>query len=310
MTSITTKYGTKIDTTGLTPEQVARVRAVAENNGAYGAKGAALADTMRKRNSKATNPATPATPTTPTTGGGDPNMDNTGGNTDPGTTGLGNTGTTVDNFLEGIFSNFKPLDTSGAPKILTADDLEAQRQTTQDALYRQRTQNLERNRGRDLEAQKQELAERGIPLNFANDPSNPNNLYARAIGDVNDRYNALDREAMDAAITGADQRMATQASVNKTAYDAFMSNAQANYQSQLDAAAAGSNALQVLMSKYGLTQEAAQRELDRKMQEKIAKLNAETTKYVANKSHSGGGGGGGGGDGGPIFAGGAPGFNV
>lgn len=297
MTSITTKYGTKIDTTGLTPEQVARVRAVAENNGAYGAKGAALADTMRKRAAKAGNAAT-----------------NTGTNTTTGTTTettseTGNLDSTIDSFLEGIFGNLKPLDTSGAPKILTADDLEAQRQTTQDALYRQRTQNLERNRGRDLEAQKQELAERGIPLNFANDPSNPNNLYARAIGDVNDRYNALDREAMDAAITGADQRMATEASVNKTAYDAFMSNAQANYQAQLDAAAAGTNALQVLTTRYGISRDEAQRILDRKMQEKIAKLQSETTKYVAGLSHSGGGNNGGG-DNGPILAGSPPGFGI
>ena len=292
--TIVTKYGTKINIEGLTPEQVTKVKNTAEANGAYGARGTALANTLRKRNNAAATTATTATNGTVQTGGSDPNMDNTQGNTDVGTTGLGNTGTTIDNFLEGIFSDLKPLDTSGAPQILTAEDLAAQRQTTQDALYRQNTKDLERNRQRDLEAQKQELANRGIPLNFAGDENNPNNLYARSIGDVNSRYDTLDNQARDAAITGADQRMSAEAGVNKTAYDAFMTNAQANFQSQLDAAAAGSNALQVLMSRYGLTQEAAQRELDRKMQERIARLNASTSRYVANRAHSGGSGGGGG----------------
>lgn len=287
--SITTKYGTKINVEGLTPEQIARVRNTAEANGAYGAKGAALANTLRKRagNPKATG--TETTTETAATGGLD---------------------STVDSFLEGIFGNIKPLDTSGAPRILTAEDLAAQRQTTQDALYRQNTKDLETRRSRDLEAQKQELANRGIPVDFASDPNNPNNQYARALGDVNSRYDTLDSQARDAAITGADQRMLAETQVNKTAYDSFMSNAQANYQSQLDAAAAGTNALQVLVAKYGISRDEAQKILDRKMQEKIAKLQSDTTKYVANKAHSGGGGGGGGNDGSPIIGGTPPGFGI
>lgn len=293
---LTTKYGTKINIEGLTPEQIARVRNTAEANGAYGAKGAALANTLRKRAG------------TPKTGGTDTLATGTG--TTTGTTTGTESGTldsTVDDFLEGIFGNIKPLDTSGAPQILTAEDLASQRQSTQDALYRQNTKDLETRRSRDLEAQKQELANRGIPLNFASDPSNPNNLYARSLADVNNRYDTLDQQAKDAAITGADQRMAAEAGVNKTAYDAFMTNATNNFQSQLDAAAAGTNALQVLTARYGISRDEAQKILDRKMQEKIAKLQSETTKYVANKAHSGGGGGGGN-DGSPLFPGNAPGF--
>lgn len=49
--SITTRYGTRINVEGLSPEQVAKVRSTAEDKGAYGAKGAALAQNFRQRNS-------------------------------------------------------------------------------------------------------------------------------------------------------------------------------------------------------------------------------------------------------------------
>lgn len=54
--TITTKYGTRIDVTGLTPEQVARVRSVAEDKGAYGGKGAALAKQLQDQNKKSAAP--------------------------------------------------------------------------------------------------------------------------------------------------------------------------------------------------------------------------------------------------------------
>ena len=44
---ITTKYGTKINVAGLNPDQIAKVKSVAEDNGARGSAGAALADTFR-----------------------------------------------------------------------------------------------------------------------------------------------------------------------------------------------------------------------------------------------------------------------
>lgn len=64
--TITTKYGTKINVTGLTPEQIKKVRTMSEANGAYGAKGAALAQSFQKTNAT-TKPAAPGT-TAPLTG--------------------------------------------------------------------------------------------------------------------------------------------------------------------------------------------------------------------------------------------------
>jgi hypothetical protein len=235
----------------------------------------------------------------------DPNLDKTGGNTDPGTTGMGNSATSVDNFLEGIFSNFKPLDLSGAPKILGAEDLAGSRQSVYDSLYRQSTQNFARDKQRELEDQKQELSNRGIPINFSSDGSD---LYSRSINSIGERYDARDQAARDAANIGADQSLATQAGVNKTAYDSFMEGAKGTFESQLQSAASASDALQTLMTKYGLDQQSAQAILDRKMNEKIAKMQSDTTKYVANKK--GGGGRGGSQDTGPLIAGAAPGFDV
>ena len=50
--SITTKYGTKIDVTGLDAKQVEQVRSMAEDKGAYGAKGAALAKQLQEQSKK------------------------------------------------------------------------------------------------------------------------------------------------------------------------------------------------------------------------------------------------------------------
>lgn len=275
--SITTKYGTKINTAGLTPEQIARVRATAEDNGAYGAKGTALANQLRKRAG--------ATP------GATPGQDNRA--QDPGTKGLGDTATTVDDFLEGLFKGMKPLDLSGAPKILGAEDLAASRQGVYNSIYQQNTQDLQQNRERDLEQQKQELANRGIPLNFGGE-----DLYSRSVADVNKRYDTLDLNARNAANVGADQSLVAQASVNKTAQDAFLANATEQFNSQLNAATTGGNVLQTLMQKFGISREEAQAALERKSREKIARIGAARS----------GGSGGAPADTGPIIGGDAPGL--
>jgi hypothetical protein len=277
--SITTKYGTKINTAGLTPEQIARVRATAENNGAYGAKGAALANQLRKRAG-----------VTPGAGGAGKQQ----AAQDPGTKGLGDTATTVDDFLEGIFKDLKPLDLSGAPKILSADDLAASRQGVYNSIYQQNTQDLQQNRQLDLEQQKQELANRGIPLNFGGE-----DLYSKSIADVNKRYDTMDLNARNMANVGADQSLVAQSQVNKTAQDAFLSNATEQFNSQLNAASVGGNVLQTLMQKFGISREEAQAALERKSREKIARIGAARS-----------GGGGGTTDTGPIIGGAAPGFGV
>lgn len=194
----------------------------------------------------------------------------------------------IESFLGGIFDNFKMPDYSGAPKILTAGDLEAQRAAEEDLIYKKETQYNDRNRLRDLEETKQELANRGISYNpaAANDP-NTSNLYGKTVGSVEEKYSAADQSARDAARLGSTNLMANKAAVNKTAYDSFIDTATKSFTSQLDAANAGNSVLNTLMSKYGLDKQEAQSILDRKSQERIAKMQID-----ASNRRSGGGGGG------------------
>lgn len=290
--TITTKYGTKINVDGLTPEQIDRVRAIAEKGGAYGGRGAALADQFRKQGGGEISTGQPQRPGKKVR---DPSVVNPK-KEDPGTQGLGDTGATLDSFLEGIFKNMQPLDLSGAPSILGANDLEGARTQAYESLYALNTRNLERNKARELEDQKQELANRGIPYT----PGDAESAYGKAIGGINERYDAEFQDAQNRAIAGAADYASNLAGINKTAQDAFMQQAMGQFQSQLDAASAGGNILNVLMSKYGVDQQTAQEALNRKMQEKIARISASRK--------SGGGGGDGGSD--IIIGGEAPGFGV
>jgi len=293
--TITTKYGTKINVDGLTPEQVARVRSTAEDKGPYGKKAAALADTLRKKAQSAGGNAATGAPTAPVPNDpADPN--------DPGVKGTGDTYKTVDAFLDAAFQGLQPLDLSGAPKVLTADDLQGQRGKVYDSIYATQTKDLDKRKAQDLEAQKQELANRGIPLNFANDPSNPNNLYSRAIGDVTNRYDTLYQDAANAANAGADQGLATYVDANTKANDQFLKGALGSYQSQLDAISTGGNIIQTLMTKYGIDEATAQAKLQARTQKEIARMN--------NANRGNGGRSSGDGGSGVIVGGTAPGFGV
>lgn len=190
----------------------------------------------------------------------------------------------VDTFLDGVLDKFQPLDLNGAPKVMSADDLEKFRQQNQDSLYNEETKYLDRDRARSLEEAKQEMANRGIPYNPAEAAnSNSKDLYGRTIGSIDENYRTMQQSAMDRARTGADQRMATQASVNRSAYDAFMNSATSKYNSQLDAANTGNQLLNTLINEYGMTREEAMQKMKIKSDEKIARM---------MKGGSGGGGGG------------------
>lgn len=271
--TITTKYGTKINVKGLTPEQIQKVRGIAENNGAYGAKGAALADTFRKKAAK-TIPIDKGGVVPGATPGAQPAPD-----------------INMDEWLDQQFANLGELDLTGAPAILNGEDLNASRQGVYDSIYAQQTKNLDRNRARDLEAQKQELADRGIPINFGGE-----DLYSKSIGAVNERYDTLSQDAANAANVGADQSLANLAQTNKLANDSFMQGVTAKYGSKLDAITAG-------LSRYGIDQQAAEAAKDRALQ-----------RWVTNKQLAGRGGGGrssgGGSSNSPIIGGVAPGFGV
>lgn len=191
----------------------------------------------------------------------------------------------VESFLGGIFDNFKMPDYSGAPQILSAGDLEKSRLEEENIIYGQETKYNDRNRARDLEERKQELANRGIVY----DPANPESGYSKQVGAVTEQYNEADQMARDKARTVSGNSLAQKAAVNKAAYDSFIDTATKSFTSQLDTVNAGNNVLNTLMTKYGYSQEAAQRELDRRMQEKIARI---------QKAPSGNGGSSGGNQGG------------
>lgn len=390
---ITTKYGTKIDVTGLSPEQVAKVKSTAEDKGAYGAKGAAMAKSFQTKNASATNGGAATTPTTTTpqtpgqnlsgnplgidakTGTIDPtkatetignaetqdfqsNFDanNPGSQTDAygntqeivkdpvtGKVTIKQTGgnafnTSQDAFLgamgnvrnmgqlnlsdeknklqangmdlsgdinnyrqngeldlsgdinnlkskgmnlsgdinsyrntgkldlsgdinnlkskgldlSGNINDFKQkgnldlsgdisglqgraplsfeeqqqqiregkLNLDGSPKILQTGDVRGDAQNAADANYNYITKDYAKRKKQEMEEAKQELANRGIPL----DPS-PDSLYGRTLAEINNRYQGLDDQAKNQAITQSNQTLSTYADVQGKARNAFVDSA-------------------------------------------------------------------------------------
>lgn len=206
---------------------------------------------------------------------------------DPGDAGLGNTATEIDNFLEGVFGDpsVSNLDLNGQPKVLSSDDITTQRKQIYDASYADQTKNLDRDQARQLEQQKQELADRGIPYT----PGDPNSGYGKAIQGINEQFQGYRQTAENNAQLTADQRLSTLVTANKEASDQFLQSALARFNARLNSAATATNALDVLMKKYGLTQQAAQAKLDRAKEERLAKMAAQNNIDVARiRSASGG----------------------
>jgi hypothetical protein len=154
----TSQRGTVINIPdGLSPDVIKKWKARA--NEGYGTEAQKMLDKAAKKLGK--NPADGGTGGTNTST--NPTLDQTtgrDGNADSGTTGLGDTGVTLDNFLENAISGLGTLDLSGAPKILNADDLASSRQSVYDSQLALSTRDFETDKARELEARKQELAER------------------------------------------------------------------------------------------------------------------------------------------------------
>lgn len=258
--TITTKYGTKINVSGLSPEQTERVRKMAEDNGAYGAKGAALADKFRKRSG--TNPAG---------GGGGGSGNEATGDSDIGINiGGGKGGGAIDE--DAIWDE--------APKIPGADDMQGEIDKVRDAIYGYTTQDYGNLKQQEIEAKKQELFERGIPMNAGGD-----DIYTRSFADIDKKYQSMEDQARNQAVIGGDASFATRVQAGATAQDSFM------------------NAV------LGMTdRELALMGLNKDFKAKMAGIKA-------SQAGRGGGGSGGGGGGAPaeqsaIIGGVAPGFNV
>lgn len=116
------------------------------------------------------------------------------------------------------------LDLSGAPQILQANDVRAQADQVADANYRYLTKDLGAQKKQELEERKQELAQRGIPINFGGD-----DLYSRGIKDIDDKYKSFDDQARMQALMSRDQSLGALTGAQKTAYDSFLQGATTSY---------------------------------------------------------------------------------
>ena len=233
---ITTKYGTKINVEGLTPEQIAKVRSTAEDKGAYGAKGAALADSFRKQAAKPAAPAAPAgaapaqgidTGVDPNTGQIDPNkavpavVDASRGDTEQNFR-MNNPNEQVDEFGNKQEIEYDPvtgqtrikksggdaLNKANQAFLGTLDQFNANpnggRAAAQEANYNYITKTYGRDKAREMEASKQELAQRGIPI----DPTKES-LWSKTTGSIDEKYQSLDDQAKNQAIMAGNQTYAT-----------------------------------------------------------------------------------------------------
>jgi len=81
-------------------------------------------------------------------------------------------------------------------------------QAAADANYAFMTRDLAKNKSEELEAKKQELAQRGIPID-----ETPGSLWSNAIGQIDKRYSDLDNQARQQSILTRDNSYATQAGV-------------------------------------------------------------------------------------------------
>ncbi len=194
MPSIKTKYGTVINTSGLSPEQVAKVRQVAEGKGAYGSKGAALANTFRKQAKKSPATPPPGTPGQPEIGIG---VDPTTGAVDPS------------RLLEVAGQRWND---EQAGKLRT---------DAQNAAYNFTTKDYAADKANEIEAAKQEAAMRGIPY----DPGNPNSAYGRNIESIDRKYRDLDYQAKNLALSQGNEIYQTEVGAKQNAFDSFINAA-------------------------------------------------------------------------------------
>jgi hypothetical protein len=198
-------------------------------------------------------------------------------------------------YIDKLIAQMKPLDLSGAPKLLSDGDIQAERQSVYDSNYQLQTKDLAGQQTHDLEAQKQELANRGIPYNPGSDPNDTgdvNNVYARSINQVNTRYDNARTAAAAAANSAADSSLSTFVNANKTQNDQYVGNQKDLFNSQLDQLAGGAGALNALMSQYGIDAQTAASILQAKTNTRIAQINNQRSGGGGNNGGSNNGGGG------------------
>lgn len=270
--NITTKYGTKIDVTGLTPKQVERVRSMAEDNGAYGGKGAALADTLRAKNDKGvsteakktsktvdlglnqdgTIDINQATKAITNTAEKDINKTFNMQNPDTQTDAYGNTR----DITKDSKGNVEIKDTAGKPLANTLDafiqslsgfiqqgplDLSGAPKILQSEDARSEwNQAADANYNyitKDYASQKQkELEDAKQELANRGIPMG-SKIYDKTIKDIDSKYQGMYDQAKNQGITAGNQTLSTIVGAQSNAYDAFMDTAKTKHSSGLNDAA-------------------------------------------------------------------------
>jgi len=133
---------------------------------------------------------------------------------------IGAVGSSVTNLglaaLQGY--NAGPLDMSGAPAFATTGDLSADRQKYADTSYAFMTQNLDRDKAREIEDQQQELANRGISYN----PADPNSLWGKSMQSINERYDTQKNQAANQAWLSSGTEMTNMSNLSDAARAAYM----------------------------------------------------------------------------------------
>lgn len=197
---VKTKYGTRIDVTGLNEGQRNKVLSMAQDKGAYGGKGANLAKTLQKNLGKASK-STPVQ-----VNPGDIQL-NDGAMLQGQPT---NQHRTTINIPDGRIQNPDQLMQSGYNfSQINVDD-------ARDANYNYITKDYENQKAQEMEAAKQELAQRGIPMS-----ADPNSLYAKTISNIGNKYQGLYDQANNQAIMAGNETLGARTG----AQSAFINNA-------------------------------------------------------------------------------------
>lgn len=243
----TSKKGTVIHIPdGIDPKQIAKIKADADAG--YGTRAQQTAKALGKKLGKGGDTTTTEDPTTTTT-----------------------TDSVVDTTKLDQQHTFDPND----PYWQQLYD------TTYNNQYGLATHGVDAQKARDLEAAKQEAAERGIPF----DPGNRESAYGRAIGGVNDRYDDIYSQARGQAYAAAQGVYSTQGGL---ANDSFT----ATLQEALGISEAEARVKANEIAKYGIDQDTKTKMAAVKAQKEA---NAIAAKRSGGGGHSSGGGDGGGG---------------
>lgn len=96
----------------------------------------------------------------------------------------------------------------------------------QNANYNYQTRNLQSDKAQELEAKKQELAQRGIPIDYSDDPNKPT-LWQKSLNDVDRKYQGLTDQANNQAIMQGNETLGAQVGAQNSILGSLTNTAQA-----------------------------------------------------------------------------------